>query len=53
MTEAINRIGRGADAFEGEPYQLPLSLAYRMIAATPSRNPISNTCSMAPRTSPV
>lgn len=25
MTEAINRIGRGADAFEGEPYQLPLS----------------------------
>ena len=25
MTEAINRIGRGADAFEGEPYRLPLS----------------------------
>jgi predicted protein tyrosine phosphatase len=25
MTEAISRIGRGADAFEGEPYQLPLS----------------------------
>jgi hypothetical protein len=25
MTEAINRIGRGADAFEGEPYQLPLT----------------------------
>ena len=25
MTEAIHRIGRGADAFEGEPYQLPLS----------------------------
>lgn len=25
MTEAINCIGRGADAFEGEPYQLPLS----------------------------
>lgn len=25
MTEAIHRIGRGTDAFEGEPYQLPLS----------------------------
>ena len=25
MTEAINRIGRGADAFEGEPYRLPMS----------------------------
>lgn len=25
MAEAINRIGRGADAFEGEPYRLPLS----------------------------
>jgi predicted protein tyrosine phosphatase len=25
MAEAIDRIGRGADAFEGEPYQLPLS----------------------------
>jgi predicted protein tyrosine phosphatase len=25
MTEAIDGIGRGADAFEGEPYQLPLS----------------------------
>jgi len=25
MTEAIHGIGRGADAFEGEPYQLPLS----------------------------
>ncbi len=25
MIEAINRIGRGADAFEGEPYRLPLS----------------------------
>jgi len=25
MTEAIHRIGRGAVAFEGEPYQLPLS----------------------------
>jgi predicted protein tyrosine phosphatase len=25
MTEAISRIGRGADAFEGEPYRLPLS----------------------------
>lgn len=25
MTEAIHRIGRGADACEGEPYRLPLS----------------------------
>jgi predicted protein tyrosine phosphatase len=25
MTEAIHSIGRGADAFEGEPYRLPLS----------------------------
>ena len=25
MAEAIDHIGRGADAFEGEPYQLPLS----------------------------
>ena len=25
MTEAIEGIGRGAEAFEGEPYQLPLS----------------------------
>jgi predicted protein tyrosine phosphatase len=25
MTEAIHGIGRGADAFAGEPYQLPLS----------------------------
>jgi len=25
MAEAIQRIGRGAEAFEGEPYQLPLS----------------------------
>jgi len=25
MTEAIHGIGRGADAFEGAPYQLPLS----------------------------
>jgi predicted protein tyrosine phosphatase len=25
MTEAIHSIGRGAEAFEGEPYQLPLS----------------------------
>jgi predicted protein tyrosine phosphatase len=25
MVEAIARIGRGADAFEGEPYQLPLT----------------------------
>jgi predicted protein tyrosine phosphatase len=25
MAEAIDWIGRGADAFEGEPYQLPLS----------------------------
>jgi len=25
MIEAIDRIGRGAEAFEGEPYQLPLS----------------------------
>lgn len=25
MIEAIRRIGRGADAFEGEPYRLPLS----------------------------
>jgi predicted protein tyrosine phosphatase len=25
MTEAIHRVGRGADAFEGEPYRLPLS----------------------------
>ena len=25
MAEAIERIGRGADAFEGEPYRLPLS----------------------------
>lgn len=25
MAEAINRIGRGADAFEGASYQLPLS----------------------------
>ena len=24
MTAAIARIGRGADAFEGAPYQLPL-----------------------------
>jgi predicted protein tyrosine phosphatase len=24
MVEAIDRIGRGAEAFEGEPYQLPL-----------------------------
>jgi predicted protein tyrosine phosphatase len=29
MTEAINCIGRGADAFEGEPYQLPLSWPIR------------------------
>ncbi len=25
MVDAIDRIGRGADAFEGKPYQLPLS----------------------------
>jgi predicted RNA-binding protein YlqC (UPF0109 family) len=25
MVEAIDRIGRGAEAFEGKPYQLPLS----------------------------
>jgi hypothetical protein len=25
MVEAIDRIGRGAEAFEGTPYQLPLS----------------------------
>jgi predicted protein tyrosine phosphatase len=25
MVEAVDRIGRGAEAFEGEPYQLPLT----------------------------
>jgi predicted protein tyrosine phosphatase len=25
MVQAIERIGRGADAFEGQPYRLPLS----------------------------
>ena len=29
MVEAIEAIGRGAEAREGEPYPLPLRMAYR------------------------
>lgn len=51
MVAAIAAIGRGAEAFAGTPYQLPL--AQTATATTPSKNPISPHCSTAPRTSPV
>jgi predicted protein tyrosine phosphatase len=51
MIAAIRTIGRGAEAFAGLPYTLPLT--YPTTASTPSKNPISPTCSIAPSTSPV
>ena len=51
MVAAIAAIGRGAEAFAGTPYVLPL--AYPTVASTPSKNPISPNCSTAPSTSPV
>ncbi len=54
MHAAVEAIGRGAEAFEGEPFAWDLeSGAGQRLALAPSSTAASHACSTAPSTSPV